>query len=196
MDNRDYFNTRAERWDSMVSHDEKKIRDILKLIDIKKGSRVLDVGTGTGVMIPYLLEDIGNSGSILAVDKAEEMIIRARKKFSLENVSFIAEDIFTMPLEKNYFDCIMCYSVLPHFEEKESAVSYLAKLLRHGGSLAVCHSQSRDAINRFHRCGSEAINDAVLPTAEEMKYYFKQVGLTTTISVDNEEMFVIVGKKE
>ena len=40
----------------MCHHDDKKIRKILQLSDIEKGSKILDIGTGTGILISYLLE--------------------------------------------------------------------------------------------------------------------------------------------
>ena len=52
--NRDYFNSVAENWDQIVNHDPGKIEGILTLAGVKEGDIVLDVGTGTGVLIPFI----------------------------------------------------------------------------------------------------------------------------------------------
>ena len=56
MNSREFFNGLAYKWDEMCHHDDKKIRKILDLADIKKESKILDIGTGTGILISYLLE--------------------------------------------------------------------------------------------------------------------------------------------
>ncbi|WAM32458.1 class I SAM-dependent methyltransferase [Caldicellulosiruptor naganoensis] len=51
MDTREYFNLLADKWDEIVWHDPQKINQIMQLISLKKGEKVLDVGTGTGVFL-------------------------------------------------------------------------------------------------------------------------------------------------
>ncbi len=58
MDTREYFNSLAGTWDSIVQHDPQKLKKIIDLTDIKEGDTVLDVGCGTGVLEGYLLEKI------------------------------------------------------------------------------------------------------------------------------------------
>ena len=91
MNNREFFNSLAYKWDEMCHHDDKKIRKILQLSDIEKGSKILDIGTGTGILISYLLEK--SPSKLVAVDISENMIEVARKKYKKENVEFVVSDI-------------------------------------------------------------------------------------------------------
>lgn len=195
MDNREFFNSRAEKWDSTVSHDEGKIRSILNMVDLKEGNKVLDVGTGTGVMVPFLHSHTGNTGKIIAVDVAEKMIEVAKNKFCFENVDFIADDVLKMELEDNFFDCIMCYSMFPHFNDKNGAVEKLAKRLKKGGKFVICHSQSREAINKLHKEVSEVVKNDRLPTVDQIKEYYNNAAMETISVVDNEDMYVVIGRK-
>ena len=43
---------------------------------------MLDLGTGTGVLLPYIAEKIGTAGHITAVDYSAGMLSRAKEKFS------------------------------------------------------------------------------------------------------------------
>lgn len=195
MDNREYFNSIAEKWDDMVSHNEHKIKSILDMAGLREGFRVLDAGTGTGILIPFLHSYVGNSGSIIAVDLAERMIEIARNKYGFENVHFAAEDVLEMDIPEGYFDCIMCYSMFPHFDNKKAAVQKLARYLKKDGKLVICHSQSREAINNLHRNMSEPVQNDNLPSADILKEFFDSSAIEAISVVDNEDMFVIIGRK-
>ena len=76
---RDFFNVRAATWDENIAEkDTSRLEVILARIDIEPGSVVLDVGTGTGVFVPYLLRRIGDHGQLVCLDFAEKMLAIAR----------------------------------------------------------------------------------------------------------------------
>jgi demethylmenaquinone methyltransferase/2-methoxy-6-polyprenyl-1,4-benzoquinol methylase len=89
----------AEKWDTICHHDKNKNNEMLDLVNIKQGSKVLDVGTGTGVMIPFLTSRIGDTGEIVAVDVVEKMIEVARSKYNDSNGN---------PAAKQMLSCICC----------------------------------------------------------------------------------------
>lgn len=195
MNQKDFFNSMAEKWDNICIHDENKINEILDLSNIQQGAKVLDVGTGTGIMIPFLISRIGNTGEVTAVDIADKMIEIARSKHNYANVNFIVGDIFNTNLPVGYFDIIMCYSVFPHFEYKLTIAERLGKFLRPGGKIVVCHSQSRDEINHMHKNASQVVSRDYLPDADTIKGYFSSYNFNTIIEVDNDKMFVLIGQK-
>ncbi|MBF0507320.1 MAG: class I SAM-dependent methyltransferase [Deltaproteobacteria bacterium] len=195
MGQREFFDRMAETWDRVCQHDPGKIIEILDMVDLRPGDAILDVGTGTGILIPFLLPRIGPNGTITAIDLSENMIAVARQKCRSDAVEFMVGDVLTMPLPPASFDAVICYSVFPHFDDKARAIARLDSYLKPGGELIVCHSQSRDAINQLHKSADAEVASDNLPDASEIVRYFVLTGIGPKSIIDDERMFVVVGKK-
>ena len=81
---KEFFDKYAETWDEITFHNPKKLIRILSVLDLKPGQKVLDVGSGTGVMIPYLFNYVKETGSIVAIDFSENMIMISKRKHPIE----------------------------------------------------------------------------------------------------------------
>src|SRR5690348_7241307 len=92
---------------------------------IPKGSRVLDVGAGTGkyrslfLNCDYRTQDFGQEHDTVG------------KYTSLDYVS----DIAAIPVPDGSFDVVLCTEVLEHVAEPIRAVKELARILKPGGTL-------------------------------------------------------------
>ena len=91
-----YFDERADSWDESGCSGESRVQGaVLSLVDLKPGDSVLDLGCGTGVMIPFYLA--AQAGKIVAVDVSEKMVERAREKFGGEpSVELRASDALSL----------------------------------------------------------------------------------------------------
>lgn len=185
MNDRVYFNSVAHRWDSMHSFDEEKIKAILDISNIKEGSKILDVATGTGVIIKYLLEKMPRK--IIAVDMAEKMIEVAKKKYSNEEVEFKVMDV--MDYTEDGFDYIFVYSAYPHFKDKNRLINHLSNMLNKGGKLVIAHSSSREEVNRIHQSKEEFKKAVLLPAKDTAAMIEKYLEVEKYI--DNSEMYYI-----
>ncbi|MEW8958172.1 MAG: ubiquinone biosynthesis protein UbiE, partial [Moorella sp. (in: firmicutes)] len=75
LTHREYFNSKADIWDNLCAPEEKaKLETIIRGLNIAPGSTVLDVGCGTGILIPYLLAAVGPAGRIVALYLDEAML--------------------------------------------------------------------------------------------------------------------------
>lgn len=190
MDNREFFNSVAAKWDEICKHDDNMLKKIIELSSVKEGSKILDVGTGTGILISYLLSTIPKE--IAAVDISENMIAVAKGKYKENNVQFIAEDIMTY--HESGYDYIFLYSCYPHFKDKEALVYHLSTLMNIGGKLIIAHSESREKINEVHK-GSAHVSSDMLPSGEETASIMSKYLKAGTI-IDNDEMYFVSGIKE
>jgi len=195
-DQKEFFDKLADQWDDISVHEEKKVRYITSLLYLKGDEKILDVGAGTGVMIPFY-EEYLTAGSVLAVDFSEKMINRCRAKFPSSehpHINFEAADVYDLTYE-NEFDVVMSYSSFPHFTEHQKAVGIFAKALRPGGRFAIAHSSSRDHINHVHSHSSSHIQNDVLPCLEELESMFDKAGLFVTFEQSDDEYHIIIGTK-
>lgn len=194
-DNHRYFNSKAEEWDSIVFHQPDKIHFLLKKLDLAPNNLVLDVGTGTGVLIPYLLKHLGDASQLTAIDMAENMIERAKAKYGHFHLRFVVGDIHEAPFPSASFDSIVCYSVFPHFLKPEKTLQVLRSLLKPTGKILVCHSQGRDVINSRHHSIEKNLISLPLPPAGEVANLFTRAGLTVLDQADVAEYYYVLGHK-
>lgn len=195
MNQKKYFDKHADTWDKTCFHDRSKIETIIEMLELPDGASVVDVGTGTGILLPYIHSKIGPNGLITAVDISRKMIDRAEEKFNFENVDYLVADVLKLKHARGKFDYIVCYCVFPHFKNQKKAVSKLAALLKEGGKLAICHSQSRSEINGLHAKINGAVAGARLPEMSVIRQYLSEAGLSPGLEVDDENMFLAVGTK-
>ena len=77
----------------------------VRTLQLKAGSRVLDVGCGPGGSFPYLLEAVGPSGEVVGVEISPEVAINARRRIEANrwrNVHVVEGDARTVQLNGNF----------------------------------------------------------------------------------------------
>ena len=193
---RHFFNERAEVWDEISVHSLEKVQYISKLLDIRGDDRILDVGTGTGIMIPFY-EKYLVDGSVVAIDHSEKMIEVARSKYPERKhpmISYLVSDVYKLKYTA-YFDLVVCYSCFPHFADQPLALKILSRALKKGGRLAVAHSDSAKKINMVHLNGGVEIGNDLLPRMELLKQMMKDSGLAVTFERDDESYFICLARK-
>ncbi|MFC1915489.1 class I SAM-dependent methyltransferase [Chloroflexota bacterium] len=187
---RTYFNHRAAVWDETATeNNETNLRLMAERLKIKPGARILDVGTGTGVFLPFLLSEIGSNGQIVALDIAEEMLSKARAKGFNGNIDYLNADVTNVPLPDETFDNVVCYSSFPHFQDKSKALGEINRVTKSGGRLLICHTSNRDSINQLHLGIPEVKNDFI-PGEDEMQRMLVEAGFIDIRIEDNQENYL------
>lgn len=90
------------------------------------GKKILEVGCGDGYGAAYLAKA---AGEVTAIDYEEEVILRAQKKYTLSNLSFLTMEAVNLQFEDKSFDFICSFQVIEHIPEDKLA-SYLSEIKR------------------------------------------------------------------
>jgi ubiquinone/menaquinone biosynthesis C-methylase UbiE len=94
-------------------------RKAVAALNLKPGDVVLEIGAGTGRNLPYLIEAVGKSGTVIAVDASEGMLAEARKlveRRGWSNVRLLHQDAAELQVDDD-LDAVLfslSYSVIPN----------------------------------------------------------------------------------
>lgn len=196
MNQVEFFNQIAKEWDSIIEVNEEKINTLLSKLNITDNSKVLDIGTGTGVLIPFL-KSLNPNGYIKGVDISSEMLNVAREKFrNIEKVSFELVDVENDVINETY-DSIVLYSMFPHLKDKTNTIKKLVeKNLGKSGQLIIAHSNSRAFLNNMHKEKNECVSEDRLIPVIEQRCLFEKEGLKVVDAFEDNEIYYLVINKD
>jgi ubiquinone/menaquinone biosynthesis C-methylase UbiE len=194
---RSFFDSSASSWDHLLERDlrAEKLGEMVERFRIGVGEGILDVGTGTGVLLPLLGKAIGPGGTLVAVDFSLPMLLAAtRHNFEIRPAFFNA-GVTAIPFRQGSFDKVTCFSAFPHFPDKKRALAEMVRVLKKDGALFIAHLHSIEEIALLHReVGGSVLRDR-LPDRDMMAKLMTEAGLGC-VRIDNEQgRFLAQGKK-
>jgi SAM-dependent methyltransferase len=98
-----------------------------------RGKLILDVGTGVGRWIPFLLER--GAGRVIGIDIEPKRLLRASERQYGGNASFGLASAAQLPFTDSTFDFVSSVAVLLHldYESKRKAIAEIARITKPGG---------------------------------------------------------------
>jgi SAM-dependent methyltransferase len=125
--------------------------------DYPAGSRVLEVGCGTGAQTVQLLAR-SPAAHLICVDISATSLDHARTRVAGESpaadVRWLQADLFNLPFADAGFDHLFICFVLEHLADPVGALRSLGRLLRPGGTITVIEGDHGSAF--FHPAGAAA----------------------------------------
>lgn len=188
---REFFDGIASRWDSTRLVDSAKIAELVSMVGLKAGFDVLDAGSGTGVLLPFLKEAVGVTGKITAVDFSANMLAKAEEKYGkLGGITFTVADIMEFLANSSLFDTVVCFNFFPHIKDKQQFMKLIREHLREGGCIVIMHDISRHQVNAIHQ-DSEMVKNDRLADGETVSEWLTTAGFQVTHSIDAEDRYFI-----
>jgi SAM-dependent methyltransferase len=131
-------------------------------LEIRRGTRGLDVGCGTGFPLIELAHVHGPSSHFTGIDVWGDALERARAKLErhgLTNVDILETDVASMPLPNAHFDLVVCNLGINNFPDAGAALRECRRVAKTGARLVLTTNA------QGHFAALYALLDAILGEA-------------------------------
>lgn len=134
------WNALAESFDRWVPHIQPVGDQLIDLLALTPGLRVLDVACGTGEPSLTIARRFGTDVRVTGVDTAEAMVARARTKAAAEGLP--GADYLVMPAERlefpsATFDRVVCRFGVMLFNDPAAGAREMWRVVKPGGRVAI-----------------------------------------------------------
>jgi len=155
----------------MQTQDEEHLHRIIRALDIKKNSTILDLGTGSGYLafaIARMYPECRIIGLDIVTGTLENNSIQAKNQ-NITNIAFASYDGVIFPVEDNTFDIIVTRYALHHFPEITRSFEEISRVLQPGGQLFISDPTPNDE-------DEERFVDTYMKMKDDghIKYYTKE----------------------
>lgn len=124
----------AGKGEEMERHHISIAEQTVRMMNLKPGERVLDLGCGAGwatrILARLVADGPDGFGQVVGLDVSDEMISRARassKEF--ENVMFVWGSAAKIPWEENYFDKVLSIESFYYYPDQDRALAELFRVM-------------------------------------------------------------------
>ena len=111
----------------------RRLAAIVRLLDLRPGDRVVDVGCGSGWLSQLCAE---RGAWVVAADIAPAGVAAARRRYPSIGRYTVA-DVYHLPLRPGRFDVAVLSEVIEHLEDLDAALAQVRALLRPGGRVLI-----------------------------------------------------------
>jgi len=122
-------------------------RHAVDLLKLKPGDRVVDLGCGTGLSFPHIMERIGPEGQLIGVDMTAGMLACARERChrgDWRNVELVQSEIATYEFPQE-IDAVITAGVMGYVSEYDRVIRNAAQVLKPDGQLVILDAKKPGA---------------------------------------------------
>ena len=112
-------------------------RMAIELTGVRRGSRVLDLASGTGDLAVRLVDLVGPAGLVIMTDINSAMLGQGRNRMLDEgyagNIEYAQVNAEQIPFPDNSFDCVTMAFGLRNVTDKQRALAEMHRVIKPGG---------------------------------------------------------------
>lgn len=118
-----------------------KADELIRLLKIKSGSKVADIGSHEGYMTVKLSSVVGIAGKVFAVDVEQSKLDKLHNHLTrrnLSNVELIKGDYDNPKLPLNALDAVIILDTYHEMDDHDKILQHIKASLKPGGRLVLC----------------------------------------------------------
>jgi trans-aconitate methyltransferase len=104
-------------------------------ISFNNNASILDIGCGPGKITYYICNNITN-GSVMGIDKSNDMIAYAKLNYNKYNLYFDNKDVLNMTFDTK-FDTVISFFCIPWIDNKYLAFKNIANVMKNNSRLYI-----------------------------------------------------------
>ena len=167
----------------------KRLEKIVAHGRITRGDTVLDVGSGTGILIPIIKKY--RPGCIHACDLSEEMLKQLRTNYP--DVKAIMADVRDISLPEGSIDAAFINACYPNIVDKAGAFSNLSRMMKAKRRIVISHPMGKSFIRSLKEVVSFPLDD--FPEKTEAGALLKPFGFEIDTFIDEPEIYILVATR-
>lgn len=194
----EYFDQRADMFQQAIPEDiQERTAYIVRTAGVNADSRILDVGTGTGVLIGHFLAAGAKQSNIVGVDLSERMLSLARQHF--HDVFFWNGDVMSvflkqsspkLPSHISEFDFVFFNACFANMHDRKATLQHIRELLAPGGKVVISHP-APEFVDWLHNSDPEIVPH-LLPTRDEASNWAKELGFELVHFESAEKLYLTI----
>ncbi len=164
-----------------------RLARIVESGELLPSDRVIDVGTGTGVLIPY----ISSYGvqRILGCDLSPVMLAEARKRY--RDAEFWEGDVVDLPVSEGPFDACFFNAMFGNVWDPREVLAHVADLTVPRARVVISHPCGADFVAELHKKDPKQV-PRTLPTRRSIADLLSALPLTVSAMTDKPEFYLLV----
>lgn len=166
-----------------------RLEEIVFHGNITEGDTVLDVGSGTGILIPIIKKY--KPSRIYACDLSEDMLEQLRENYPY--VKTILADVRDLSLPDQCIDEVFINACYPNIVDKIGAFSNVSRMMKAKGRLVISHPLGKAFISSLKGSMPFTLDD--FPEKPEASALFKPFGFKIETVIDEPELYILVASK-
>ena len=141
---RDFFSDLVHLFDPPLPEGvPERLDRIVASADIVKGDVVLDLGTGTGILVPIIQEY--DPEKIFACDLSDAMLTRLKEQYAYAQT--LLADARDLALPDGSIDVIFMNACYPNIVDKRATFANISRMMKQGGRMIISHPMGKSFID-------------------------------------------------
>jgi ubiquinone/menaquinone biosynthesis C-methylase UbiE len=158
--------------------------------EIVEGATVLDVGSGTGILVPLIRKY--EPARIHACDLSAAMLGQLRKTYAYTET--ILGDVRDLRLPDGSLDVVFVNACYPNIADKATAFSNIGRMVRPGGRLVISHPLGKSFIEVIRKHTPFPLDD--FPEQAEAETLLRAFGFRLKSFIDEPKLYILVAEKD
>lgn len=187
---RRYFDKNCDFFRQSIPEEiEERTRETVRQAHLNSGSRVLDVGTGMGVLIKHFVEFGVLPENVVGCDLSSSMLEEAKKRFP--QTTFWQGDIADFPVDEysHYFDAVFFNACFGNIFDQPRAIAVASRVVHGGGAIIISHPLGNRFVDQL-RSQDQNLVLTLMPDRAQLETFCRDNNLTLAEFRDETDFYL------